>query len=231
MTDYVIPPAATPSLAVSGSAARFPIRRVFCVGRNYRWPGATTEREAPFFFMKPADAVNAAEGQIPFPPLTAEFCHEIELVVAIGKDGAGIAAVDAPAHVWGYAVGLDLTRRDQQTEAKQLGRPWEGAKAFDHSAPCTALVPVEARGHPKQGAVWLKVNGEMRQQSDLADLIWPIADLISVISHSVALKAGDLIFSGTPSGVAALEPGDAVTGGIAGIGEFSMTIGPRPSLV
>lgn len=236
MSDYIFPPAGTASLAIAGESHRFPLRRVFCIGRNYGWTsggaggaGAAQSldappRDPPVFFMKPADAVVPAVGNIPYPPLTHDFCHEIELVVAIGKDGARIAPEDALAHVWGYAAGLDLTRRDLQAEAKQRGQPWEGAKAFDASAPCSALVPVATTGHPQTGAVWLNVNGQARQRADLSDLIWPVKDLISFLSHSVALKAGDLIFTGTPSGVAALVPGDVVTGGVDGVSQFSVTV-------
>jgi fumarylpyruvate hydrolase len=218
-------------LAVQGSDSRFPVRRVFCVGRNYWWDAAVNgqrpEREAPFFFMKPADAVVPAVGDIPFPPLTKEFCHEIELVVAIGKDGQDIPASAALDHVWGYAAGLDLTRRDQQMLAKEHGRPWEGAKAFDASAPCGPLAPASVIGHPQRGAVWLDVNGSARQRTDLAELIWPVADIVSFISSSVTLRAGDLIFTGTPTGVGALQPGDMVEAGIDGIGSLAMTVGRR----
>jgi fumarylpyruvate hydrolase len=231
MNSYVIPAIATPSLAVAGGNKRFPIRRIFCVGRNYWWDAsqsrAAADREAPFFFMKPTDALVAAEASITYPPLTHDFCHEIEQVVAIGKDGSDIAPEDALEHVWGYGVGLDLTRRDLQLQAKKDGRPWEGAKAFDASAASTALVPVDVAGHPQSGAIWLKVNGVERQRADIADQIWPVRDVISVISQSVRLMAGDLIFTGTPTGVAALQPGDMVSGGIDGIGQFSLSIAHR----
>ncbi|QRX82462.1 fumarylacetoacetate hydrolase family protein [Glaciimonas sp. PAMC28666] len=234
MSDYVIPPYAPSSLAIKDESSRFPIRRVFCVGRNYWWDAGqdaqNTARELPFFFMKPPDAVVPAEGCIAYPPLTADFCHEIELVVAIGKDGADIAPEDALSHVWGYAAGLDLTRRELQAEAKKAGRPWEGAKAFDASAPCSALVPVAAIGHPEQGAIWLNVNDVERQRSNLSDFIWPVKDVISFISSSVKLRAGDLIFTGTPTGVAALEPGDVITAGIDGINQFTVTIGERKNV-
>lgn len=229
MTEYVFTPAHTPSLAVQGSAARFPLRRVFCVGRNYsehaREMGHDPDREPPFFFMKPADAVVPAEGVIAYPPLTADLHHEVELVVAIGKGGVGISPEDALSHVWGYAVGIDLTRRDLQAQAKKLSRPWEWAKAFDESAPTSALQPVSAIGHPSEGSIWLKVNGEQRQIGDLADQIWSVADVISHASKSVALKPGDLIFTGTPAGVGALQPGDGVSAGIDGVGELSFTLG------
>ena len=228
MTDYVITPEPTPSLAIHGSAARFPLRRVFCVGRNYsehaREMGHDPDREPPFFFMKPADAVVPAEGVIAYPPLTADLHHEVELAVAIAKGGVNITPEDAFSHIWGYGVGIDLTRRDLQAQAKKLSRPWEWAKAFDESAPSTALQPVSAVGHPSTGKIWLKVNGEQRQVGDLADLIWSVSEVISYASQSVALKAGDLIFTGTPAGVGALKPGDVVTAGIDGVGELSFTL-------
>lgn len=228
MTDYVFTPAQTPSLAVQGSDARFPLRRVFCVGRNYsehaREMGHDPDREPPFFFMKPADAVVPAEGVIAYPPLTADLHHEVELVVAIGKGGVDIDPQDALSHVWGYGVGIDLTRRDLQAEAKKLARPWDWGKSFDESAPSTALQPASVIGHPAGGKIWLKVNGEQRQVGDLADLIWSVSEIISYASKSVALKAGDLIFTGTPAGVGALQRGDVVTAGIEGIGELSFTL-------
>ncbi len=229
MTEYVFTPAPTPSLAVQGSDARFPVRRVFCVGRNYREHaremGHDPDREPPFFFMKPADAVVPAKGVIAYPPLTADLHHEVELVVAIGKGGVDISPEEALSHVWGYAVGIDLTRRDLQAQAKKLSRPWEWAKAFDESAPTTALQPVSAVGHPATGKIWLKVNGEQRQVGDLADLIWSVSEVISHASKSVALKPGDLIFTGTPAGVGVLQPGAAVTAGIDGLGELQFTLG------
>jgi fumarylpyruvate hydrolase len=231
MSEFVIAPIEIQSLAVEGTTSRFPIRRVFCVGRNYsehaREMGHDPDREPPFFFMKPADAVVAAEGSIAYPPLTQDLHHEVELIVAIGKDGVDIAPQDALGHVWGYAVGLDLTRRDLQGVAKKAGRPWEWGKAFDQSAPATPLVPVSRIGHPDKGLIWLDVNGAERQRGDLADQIWSVKDVIAYISQSVALKAGDLIYTGTPAGVAALQPGDVLTGGVEGIGQFSLTIAAR----
>lgn len=231
MTAPVFPAAAGTTLAIVGTAQHFPVNRVFCMGRNYAWTEAErrpgTQHAFPAFFMKPADAVVPAAGCLPYPRLSADFCHEIELVVAIGKDGADIAPQDALGHVWGYGAGLDLTRRDLQAQAKQLGQPWEAAKAFDASAPVSALTPASAIGHPHAGAIWLKVNGQERQRADLADQLWSVPDLISTLSRSVTLKAGDLLFTGTPAGVAALQPGDVVEGGIDGIQRFSLSIGPR----
>jgi fumarylpyruvate hydrolase len=229
MVEFVIPAPNTPALAVVDGNAAFPLRRVFCVGRNYsehaREMGHDPDREPPFFFMKPADAVVPAEGEIAFPPLTADLHHEVELVVAIGKGGVDISPEQALEHVWGYGVGIDLTRRDIQAQAKKQGRPWDWAKGFDESAPCSPLRPVSSVGHPGEGAIWLKVNGEERQRGDLADQIWGVAEVISYASKSVALQAGDLILTGTPAGVGALQPGDKVEAGIAGVGELSFTLG------
>ncbi|MDM0077945.1 fumarylacetoacetate hydrolase family protein [Variovorax sp. J2P1-59] len=228
MTDLVFPAPAPTTLPVAGSTAAFPVGRVYCIGRNYRWSvdEQARPREMPAWFMKPASAVVPAHGLLPYPPGTADFCHEIELVVAIGRGGRDIdpALVEAH-HIWGYAAGLDLTRRDLQQQAKRAGGPWEAAKAFDHSAPCTRLVPAEVCGHPRQGAVWLAVNGIERQRADVSDLMWPVAELVAMLSRSVTLAPGDLIFTGTPAGVGALQPGDIVSGGVAEIGQFSMTVG------
>lgn len=233
MVDLTFPLPAPVSLPVTGSSARFPVGRVFCIGRNYRWsPDEAAATDMPAWFMKPASAVVAAQGTLPYPPDTVDFCHEVELVVAMGRGGRDIApaAVEAQ-HVWGYAVGLDMTRRDLQQQAKRAGGPWEPAKAFDHSAPCTPIVPVAQCGHPRQGPIWLTVNGQERQRADLAGpkgLIWPVAELVALLSRSVALAPGDLIYTGTPAGVGPLQPGDAVHAGVQGIGELRMAVGPRP---
>ncbi|MDF3883356.1 fumarylacetoacetate hydrolase family protein [Cupriavidus basilensis] len=231
MTEFVIQPAGQASVAVAGGSARFPIRRVFCVGRNYaahaREMGNDPDREPPFFFTKPADAVVAAEGTVPYPPLTDNLHHEIELVVAIGKGGANIKPEQALELVWGYGVGVDLTRRDLQDAAKKMSRPWDWSKGFDASAPCGPLQPAASIGHPAQGRVWLKANGEPRQEGDLNEQIWPVADVIAYVSQSVTLAPGDLIFTGTPAGVGALQPGDAVTAGIEGVGEITFRVGKR----
>ena len=230
VTDLVFPAPAPATLAVAGSSARFPLGRVFCIGRNYRWSAdEAAPAQRPAWFMKPASAVCAAQGALPYPPATREFCHEIELVVAMGRGGNDIDAAQAESHIWGYAAGLDLTRRDLQQQAKQAGGPWEPAKAFDHSAPCTPLVPAETLGHPRLGAVWLKVNGVERQRADVSDLLWPVSELVAMLSRSVTLLAGDLIFTGTPAGVGPLSPGDLIAGGVTGIGEFSMTVGSAPA--
>jgi fumarylpyruvate hydrolase len=227
MTDFVFPPPAPTTLAVAGSTAVFPVGRVFCIGRNFRWsPDEAAPQEMPAWFMKPASAVVPAHGVLPYPPGTDDFCHEIELVVAIGRGGRDIDPLEVePHHIWGYAAGLDLTRRDLQQHAKRAGGPWEAAKAFDHSAPCTPLVQATACGHPRQGAVWLTVNGIERQRDELAGLLWPVPELVAMLSRSVTLLPGDLVYTGTPAGVGPLQPGDVVQGGVAGIGQFSMTVG------
>lgn len=229
MNDYVFAPAASVTLDVQGSPARFPVNRVFCLGRNYPWGDAQDAvRQAPLFFMKPATAVVPAHGELVYPPMTQEFCHEIELVVAIGTDGSNISEAQALEHVWGYAAGLDLTRRDLQMAAKAAGQPWEAAKAFDGSAPISAVVPVSRIGHPDHGAVWLQVNGVERQRSTLEQQIWSVSEIISRLSQSIALRAGDLIMTGTPPGVAALQPGDVISAGIEGIGQLEVRVGaPR----
>jgi len=231
MSEFVFAAPATPSVAVSGSNARFPVRRVFCVGRNYashaREMGSDPNREPPFFFTKPADAVVPASGAVPYPPQTDDLHHEIELVVALGGGGANVAVENALDLVWGYGVGLDLTRRDLQAAAKDTGRPWDMAKGFDASAPCTPIRPVSEVGHPSEGRVWLEVNGALRQEGNLNELIWPIADVIAYLSRFVTLAPGDLIYSGTPSGVAALKPGDRVRAGVDGVDVFELEIAAR----
>ena len=227
--SYVIPcpPAAT--LPVAGSSDLFPVHRIYCVGRNYaahvREMGGDPEREPPFFFTKPADAILANDSVMPYAPLTRDLHHEIELVVAIGTGGLNIPATDALDHVFGYAVGLDMTRRDLQEEAKKTRRPWDMAKGFDHSAPCSAVVPASEIGHPATGAIRLKVNGDVRQEGDLGEMIWNVEETISHLSRLVELKPGDLIFTGTPDGVAAVERGDRLEGHVDGVGELAITIG------
>jgi len=225
MIDYVLPPAAPRTLPVAHSNARFPIARVFCIGRNYRWaPDEPAPREMPAWFMKPATAVEHAGDTLPYPPGTDEFCHEVELVVAIGRGGRDIAPHAALEHVWGYAVGLDMTRRDLQQQAKRNGGPWEPSKAFDHSAPCSAILPATRCEPPRDGAIHLSVNGVERQRSDLSELLWPVPELVAMLSRSVALMPGDLIFTGTPAGVAPLQRGDVIRAGIGGIGDIALTI-------
>jgi fumarylpyruvate hydrolase len=229
MTDFLFPPPPTPSVAIAGSGKRFPVRRIFCVGRNYAAHArelGNDERDPPFFFTKPADAVVDSGAVIPYPALTNNLHHEIELVAAIGRGGFRIARDAALGHVWGYGVGVDLTRRDLQDVAKKAARPWDWSKAFDQSAPCGPLAPVETTGHPAKGRIWLSVNGETRQDGDLAELIWPIADVVAICSEAMELRPGDLIFTGTPAGVGPLAAGDRVSGGVDGVGTVEVTLGP-----
>ena len=228
MADLVIAAPPMSTLAVHGTEARFPVRRIFCVGRNYaahaREMGRDPDREPPFFFLKPADAAIDDRSEIPYPPLTNALHHEIELVVAIGLGGAGIDADRALDHVYGYAVGLDLTRRDLQDAAKELGRPWDWAKGFDHSAPIAPIRPVSGTLHPASGRIWLAVDGEIRQDADLSDMIWSVNDIIAIASRSMELRPADLIMTGTPSGVGAIRRGQHVTGGIDGLGEIRIVV-------
>jgi len=228
MVEYVVPPPARPTVAVVQSTGVFPVRRVFCVGRNYidhsLEMGGDPEREPPFFFNKPSDAVVPARGLIPYPPLTNNFHFEVELVVAIGAVAKNVTVNQALSCVFGYAVGVDLTRRDLQNEAKALRRPWEWGKAFDSSAPLSPIHP--ATGPLELGPMWLAVNGDEKQRTDLAQMIWSVAEIIAAASQSMVLLPGDLIFTGTPAGVGKLEPGDVVTGGIDGLDQFTFTIGP-----
>ena len=228
MTGYVLPAPPIATVAVSGAAARFPVRRILCVGRNYaahaREMGQDPEREPPFFFTKPADAVVDTGADIPYPSMTADLHHEIELVVAIAEGGADIAVDQALAHVFGYGVGVDLTRRDLQAEAKDKGRPWDFAKGFDRSAPMSPLVPASRIGHPGKAAIHLSVNGQVRQSADVSDMIWSVPEVIAEASRFIALAPGDLIFTGTPAGVGPLVRGDVVEGAVAGVGEVRFRI-------
>ena len=205
----------------------FAVRRVYCVGRNYAEhiiEMGNDTRDPPFFFAKPADAVVAGGAAIPYPPRTDDLQHEIELVVAIGAEGADIEVADALNHVYGYAVGLDMTRRDLQAQAKKAGRPWEMAKGFDFSAPIGTIEPAASIGHPSSGAITLKVNGELRQSGDLSDQIWSVAEAIAHLSGFVTLQAGDLIMTGTPAGVGPVVRGDVLEGAIAGVGSVRTSI-------
>jgi fumarylpyruvate hydrolase len=219
-------------IPVAGTADTFPVRRIYCVGRNYVEHAKEmgfTGREPPFFFMKPADALlvvpEGGTGTMPYPSRTADLHHEIELVAAIGKGGRDIPAARAHEHVWGYAVGLDMTRRDLQGEAKKQGRPWEVGKAFDHSAPIGPLRPASATGHYTKGAISLEVNGASRQASDVSLLIWNVAETIEHLSSLFELAPGDLIFTGTPEGVAAVSRGDVLVGRVEGLPELRVRIG------
>lgn len=228
---FVFDPPSQPSLAVHCSDARFPVRRIFCVGRNYaahaREMGRDPTQEAPFFFTKPADAVLDTPGTMPYPSLTDDLHYEIELVIAIGKGGSNIPKQDVFSHIWGASVGLDMTRRDLQAEAKQKGRPWDWGKAFDNSAPIAPIRQIADIPSIEKGRIWLAVNGDMRQDADLSDLIWPVNEHISILSRAMALAPGDLIMTGTPAGVGAVLPGDVISGGVDGIGELQLKIGPR----
>ncbi|GAB2897892.1 fumarylacetoacetate hydrolase family protein [Paraburkholderia jirisanensis] len=233
MTASFAVPLATPVLAVAGDAHAFPVRRVYCVGRNYvehiREMKEGDERDPPFFFQKPSDAIVANGAELAYPPCTEDFQHEIELVVAIGKDGANVAVGDALAHVFGYAVGIDMTRRDRQREMRERMLPWEMGKSFDESAPCGPLHPVASVGHIGRGAISLTVNGEARQKGDLAQMIWNVPEIIANLSTQYELKAGDLIFTGTPAGVGPVLPGDRIEGAIEGLDTIHFTIGSRKS--
>ncbi len=228
MTTHVFPAAPVPSVAVAGTDARFPVRRIFCVGRNYaahaREMGSDPDREPPFFFGKPADAVIDDGATIAYPPETSNFHYEIELVVAIGTGGRDIAADAALGHVFGYAVGIDLTRRDLQQEAREAGRPWDWAKGFDNSAPCAPIRRVAEVGHPARGRIWLAVNGVVKQDADLGELIWQVPEVIAIVSRSMLLCPGDLIYTGTPAGVGPVVAGDVMTGGIEGIGDIRISV-------
>jgi len=228
MSDFVIAPPVTAAVPVLGGGA-FPVRRIFCVGRNYaahtREMGGDPTREAPFFFMKPADALVVAGAPMPYPPMTQDLHHEMELVVALGTGGADIAEADALSHVWGYAAGLDMTRRDLQGQAKKEGKPWDMGKGFDHGAPIGELAPAARIGHPEKGTIELKVNGAVRQSSDLSKMIWSVPETIAYLSRLVRLAPGDLIFTGTPEGVAATVRGDLLEGRVEGVGSVSVRIG------
>jgi fumarylpyruvate hydrolase len=217
----------TPTLPVAESNQVFPVGRIYCVGRNYaehaREMGHDPDREPPFFFMKPADAIVHNGVTIPYPQVTKDLHHEIEMIVAIGKAGADIPEDKALDHVFGYGVGLDMTRRDIQGEAKKMGRPWEMGKAFDNSAPCTALKTVAMVGHPAKGAIWLKVNGAVKQKGDLAEMIWNVPEMISYLSRLITLQPGDLIMSGTPAGVGPVQRGDKLEGHVDGVGDLTIT--------
>lgn len=212
---------------MANSNDRFPVRRIFCVGRNYeehaREMGNDT-REAPFFFTKPADAVVDCPCTLPYPSLTQDLHHEIELVIAIGAGGSNIAPENVQNHIWGAGVGIDLTRRDVQQEAKDKRRPWDMGKGFDQSAPMSCIVPIADVPSLRKGKIWLNVNGERRQDGDINDMIWSVNEHIAILSQAVALAPGDIVMTGTPAGVAAVVPGDIMTGGVDGIGEISVTI-------
>jgi fumarylpyruvate hydrolase len=226
---FAFEPTPVVSVPVVGKTERFPVHRIYCVGRNYEEHAKEmgfTGREPPFFFMKPADsivAVNTGEtGTLPYPSLTKNLHHEIELVVAIGKGGKDIKAADALGHIYGYAVGLDMTRRDLQNEMKKQGRPWCIGKAFDHSAPIGPITPATLAGDVAHAEIYVQVNGQDRQRSHVSQLIWNIAETIEHLSAAWELQPGDLIFTGTPEGVGAVVSGDTLVGGVAGLGELNV---------
>jgi fumarylpyruvate hydrolase len=213
-----LPSLKTPSLVIADSTERFPVRRIFCVGQNYadhaREMGSDPERQPPFFFTKPADAVVDSGLHLPFPTKTQNLHHEVELVIALGRGGVDVRPADAVSMIFGFAVGIDLTRRDLQAEAKKAGRPWDMAKGFDHSAP---MGPLRRGIPPREGVIGLSIDGKARQAGDLSDMIWSVADIIAFLSTYVAVAAGDLIFTGTPAGVGPIQRGERVRGAIAGV--------------
>jgi fumarylpyruvate hydrolase len=219
-----VPQLSVPTIAISGSELRFPVRRIYCVGRNYpdhvREMGNDPSRDLPFFFSKPPDAVVGSAQELPFPPRTAELHHEVELVVALHQRGVNVGITDAASMIFGHAVGIDLTRRDLQAEAKKSGRPWDMAKGFDHSAP---IGPLTLGIPPASGSISLSIDGEVRQCGDLKDMIWSVAEIIAALSTYVEVAPGDLIFTGTPAGVGQIKRGDLVRGMIAGIEPIEIT--------
>jgi fumarylpyruvate hydrolase len=226
--SYVFEPLPLPSLPIVGSEQRFPVHRIYCVGRNYAEHaiemGHDPNREPPFFFQKNPDNLLQPAQDFPYPPKSNDVHFEIEMVVALGKGGVNVPVASAMELVWGYGVALDMTRRDLQGEAKKLGRPWEVGKAFEASAPCSALRPASEIGHPDGGAVWLDLNGERRQTGDLAQMIWKVPEMISYLSELFTLQPGDLILSGTPAGVGAVKRGDRLTGGVDKVGQIDLRV-------
>jgi fumarylpyruvate hydrolase len=227
MTSYVIEPAQQVVLPVRGSDAKFPVRRIYCIGRNYAdhaiEMGHDPDKEPPFFFQKNADNIDTS-GNFPYPPQTSDVHFEMEMVVALKSGGVDIAEDKALEHVYGYGLGLDMTRRDLQGEAKKMGRPWEIGKAFERSAPMSVLVPASETGHLDHGRVTLAVNGETRQDGDLNQMIWKVPEMISYLSRFYDIAAGDLIMSGTPAGVGAIQRGDVLVGTVENLGSFTVTV-------
>jgi fumarylpyruvate hydrolase len=224
VTEFVFSPPPAASLPVAGRTGRFPVHRIYCVGRNFaehaREMGAEVPKGRPVFFMKPADAA-CTDAEVPYPGATADLHHEVELVVALGRDADGEVAADAALDlVFGYAIGLDLTRRDLQAEAKDKRLPWDIAKGFDHSAPMGAIVPCAPGAPPPSGSLWLEVNGALRQQAELSQMVFSVPEVLHELSRLFALRAGDLVFMGTPSGVAAMARGDRFRAGVEGLAEF-----------
>ncbi|NOX67664.1 MAG: fumarylacetoacetate hydrolase family protein [Gammaproteobacteria bacterium] len=225
MTMFDVP---HPRIPVAGNEQAFPVHRIYCVGRNYaahaREMGNDPDREPPFYFMKPADAVVAGGGDVTYPPRTSDLHHEVELVVAIGRGGRDIRVEDAPDHIFAYGVGIDLTRRDLQMQARKAGRPWDTGKSFEQAAPVSCLHPAADIGPLARGRIWLSVNDERRQEGDLGDMIWSVPEAIAELSAYFTLAAGDLLFTGTPAGVGAVVKGDRITAGIEGVDDIVVTI-------
>lgn len=225
--EYVVTPQTRPVIPVAGSDAMFPVHRIYCVGQNYsdhvREMGGDPKKNPPVFFSKPANAIVTNNQAVSYPPATDNLHYEVELVVALGSGGGNIAAEEALDHVWGYAVGIDFTRRDLQAAAKQGGKPWDAAKGFDQSAPISSVRAADGQ-HPEQGRIWLAVNDEIRQDANLDDMIWSVAEIIAELSRLYALKAGDIIFTGTPAGVSAVVPGDRIKAGIESVGEIEFDL-------
>ncbi len=228
MSQYIIDPPAQPSLPVRGSDARFPVRRIYCVGRNYAAHtiemGHDPDREDPFFFQKNPDNLLTDGADFPYPVSTSDVHHEVEMAVALHRGGNDIALESALDCVWGYGVALDMTRRDLQAQCKQSGRPWEIGKAFESSAPASALVPASEIGHPAEGAIWLKVNGELRQQGDLGQMIWKVPEMIAYLSRLFTLAPGDLILSGTPAGVGPVVRQDRLEAHVDQVGDLGLSV-------
>jgi fumarylpyruvate hydrolase len=233
MSDYFFPPMPPVWVAIHGRDERYPVHRIYCVGKNYaehaREMGSDPEREPPCFFSKPADAVTPGSGEVPYPPGTDNLHHEIELVVALGAGGRDLTPVQALDRVAGYAVGVDLTRRDLQAAAKKRGLPWDTAKGFDFSAPISPITLVQDGSDLQRGRIWLEVNGEMRQQADIADMTWSVGEVLAHLSRLFDLRAGDLVFTGTPAGVGPLKPGDRLRGGVDGLQQVDFLITPARS--
>jgi len=228
VSEFLFPPAAPPAAPIRGRAQRFPIHRIFCVGRNYedhaKEMGAAADREAPFYFTKAAEHFIVSGSTVPYPPGTKNCHHEVELVIAIGKGGFRIAEAAALDHVFGYACGLDMTRRDLQAAAKEKQRPWDLGKDFEQSAVLGEIAPAADIGHPAQGRIELRVNGETRQSGDLTSLIHSVAAVVAHLSHYYHLQPGDLIYTGTPAGVGPVHPGDRLEGSIAGVGTIALQV-------
>lgn len=231
MAEQLVFPAIEPTVLPVVGGGLYPVRRIYCVGRNYvshiREMKEADERDPPFFFQKPRDAIVNDGATVPYPPDTDDFQYEIELVAAIGKDGRDIDVANALDHVWGYAVGIELTRRDRQRDARDLQLPWEAGKSFDHSAPCGPIYPASKVGHPASGAITLAVNGTEHQRGDLKEMIWNVPEIVAQLSRQMTLKVGDLIMTGTPAGVGPVVPGDVMVGAVDGLGTITITVGDK----